>query len=60
MHRVLLLLFWGIIISLIKLVHWLMAHETIFKLSERKINYIMRNGLVHYTSREKAKKIMDE
>ncbi len=46
------------VIAVVKLLHWLLAHETILKLSKKRRNAIKQNGLVHYTSYEKAQRIV--
>lgn len=42
----------------LKISHWLLAHETIFRVSKKRQESIRRDGLLHYTTIEKAKRIV--
>lgn len=47
-------------IIIIKIIHWLLAHETIFRLSNNRKRYIKDIGLLHYTTLEAAEHIVSE
>lgn len=49
-----------IILIVLKISHWLLVHETIFVLPKFMKSNIRKNGLVHYTTVENAKKILNE
>ena len=50
----------AIFIFVIKIIHWLIAHDTIINLCKKRRESILKNGLVHYTLLDKASLIIKE
>ena len=48
------------LLIVLKFIHWLLAHETIFRMSKKRREFVKKNGLLHYTTVENAEKIVRE